>query len=61
MEKLIISKDVTVIANPKLISKITGNKKENIKYFKNKKGVNVTVVKNDHEDYYKIIQSESVK
>lgn len=61
IEKSLTTDDVTIIANPKLVSKIMGNKKENIEYFKNKLGVTVTVVENDHEEYYRFIPSKSAK
>ena len=61
IEKKLISDDITIIANPKLISKITGNKKENIKYFEKERGVTITIVENDHEEYYRIIPTENVK
>ncbi len=58
IEEKINGKDMTIFANKKYISKILGNKRENINYFKNKYGVKISVFEQSDENYYKIINME---
>ncbi len=45
-----LSGDVTIYVNSKNISKATGNKRENISYFKEKHGLSVKIASNDSID-----------
>ncbi len=44
-------KEITVVANKKFISKIMGNKRANVIYFKNK-GITLTVTEDENKDTY---------